>query len=431
MPLSEFLPVLFQALDKEGVRFCVLRNYDGFPDSNVGHDIDFLINPSELPLVLRTLQSIQNIRIVGYSRRHYVANIFVEGVSQAKGIRALELDFDLSLTWKGLPYLSTDAVLKAALPRLAGESTFYIPSPVHEAIISLLASLLIGGWLKEKYFSKVQRIFNANKSEAIASLLPQFGEKAVVRLVDSVIDGDRRKIVGCVRPLRASLILRNLLQKPLRSTFAILRHYVGEITFRFSPSTLETVCFWDPSSCGKSEIIQSVMPMVRTLAFSVEMRPIQIDSLERTEATTQRTRLVLWLAKEWLSRFTEKKHLTLCICTSRNYNLLLDSGSNLNKTTRWFTRFVQKLLPHYDLWILLDPAVEATNSASRQVAGTSEHLEAYCAFVRTRKSYVILDANKPEAVLAEDAYAAVVDALVRRTVKKLNESFQNCVFESN
>ena len=36
MPLSEFLPALFRALDGEGVHFCVLRNYEGFPDNNFG-----------------------------------------------------------------------------------------------------------------------------------------------------------------------------------------------------------------------------------------------------------------------------------------------------------------------------------------------------------------------------------------------------------
>jgi hypothetical protein len=261
--------------------------------------------------------------------------------------------------------------------------------------------------------------------------LPQFGKRTAMRLVDSVIDGDRRKIVDCVRPLRASLILRNLMQKPLRSTIAILRHYMGEITFRFSPRTLETVCFLDPCDCGKSRIIESVMPMMRTLALAVELRPIQIDSSERTEASIQRTRLVLWLAKEWISRFAEKKNLTLRICTSRNYNLLLDNDSDSNGMTKWLTLFVQKLLPHHDLWILLDPAVDALNSESRQVVGTIEHLEAYRTFVRTRKSYVILDANKPVAVLAEDAYAAIVDALARRTVKKLNKRFQNYIFEND
>ena len=170
LSFSEFLAALIQSFDKEGLRPCILRNYEGFPASNVGGDVDFLIRPSELPRAIRALGSLRGIRIVGYAERHYVAHVFVEGVSSEPGIRALGLDFIWSLNWKGLEYLSTDAVLQTAMPRRAGDLTFLVPSPVHEAIISLLSSQLIGGWLKEKYFPKVQQTFAGERSEVIAAL---------------------------------------------------------------------------------------------------------------------------------------------------------------------------------------------------------------------------------------------------------------------
>src|ERR1700685_3439162 len=65
LPFSEFLVALFQALAAEGLRPCVLRNYEGFPTQNVGGDLDFLIPPSELPRAIRALRTIHGIRIVG------------------------------------------------------------------------------------------------------------------------------------------------------------------------------------------------------------------------------------------------------------------------------------------------------------------------------------------------------------------------------
>ena len=105
MPLSEFLPTLFRTLGREGVRFCVLRNYEEFPACNNGRDIDCLIRASDLPLAIRALKSIQGIRIVGYSERSYVANIFLEGISSTAQCRALQVELLLKpdLEGTGLP----------------------------------------------------------------------------------------------------------------------------------------------------------------------------------------------------------------------------------------------------------------------------------------------------------------------------------------
>src|ERR1035437_3480159 len=114
LPFSEFLSALIRALDREGLRSCVLRNYEGFPTQNVGGDIDFLIFPSDLPRAISALRSIQGIRIVGYAERTYVASIFVEGTSATSGCRSFQVDYFLSLSWKGLPYLPVDTVLHAS-----------------------------------------------------------------------------------------------------------------------------------------------------------------------------------------------------------------------------------------------------------------------------------------------------------------------------
>ena len=140
MPLSEFLTVLFRALFEQGVQYCVLRNYEGFPGFNAGRDVDLLVRASDLPLAIQTLRSIPGTRVVGYFERRYVASVFLQGISSTAKARALQIDFDLSLTWKGLAYLPADVVLQAAIPHPAANLIFPVPSPIHEAITSLMTS---------------------------------------------------------------------------------------------------------------------------------------------------------------------------------------------------------------------------------------------------------------------------------------------------
>jgi hypothetical protein len=440
LTLSEFLSALFQALEREGLRPCVLRNYEGFPTMNIGNDIDFLIRPSELSRAMRALSSIEGIRIVGYAERQYVANIFLEGVSSVTGIRMQHVDFDLSLSWKGLPYLTTDAVLQAAIPRCAGNLTFMVPCPVHEAIISLFASLLVGRWLKEKYFPEVQRTFAGYRIQVLAALQPQFGLKNARRLVDSIIGGDRGEILGCVRSLRVSLGLRSLLQRPVRSILAIFRHYTNELAIRYSPETLETVCILGPEDSGKATMTEALMPMLRSSAVEVEQQrytpssPFKnksrgsfpnTDSSAESQASSM-ARVLLWLLDEWTRQFTGKRNLKLRICGTSCYELSIDPERYRYGGPTWFARLVVKLMPSPDLWILLDSTTGVFQSGSQLVPTsiTQAQLSAYRSFVKTRKRYVILDASGPPDSVAEGAYAAIVDTLVARTDRKLKNRFQ-------
>lgn len=440
--LSEFLAALIQSFEKEGLRPCILRNYEGFPNSNVGSDIDFLIGRSDLPLVIRALQAIPGIQIVGYAERHYVAHLFVEGVSPAPGIRALELDFIWSLNWKGLEYLRTKDVLQAAIPRQAGDLTFLVPSPPHEAIISLLSSVLIGGWLKEKYFPKVQQIFVGNSPDVIEVLSAQFGKIAAALLVGSVIGGDRHKILSCVRPLRISLLWRHLLRRPLRSTLSAVQYYASELEVRCTPSTLETVYLSGSDIRAKESMIESLMPLLRNVAKIVERRHFgprlsrlseskgtgviaAPDGDNRNSKTVPIVGIFKWLAEEWISQFTKKENITLRIDESCCCDLLVDSRRYDTRSSWYLARMVGSLAPSFDLFLLLDGTVEVMRPRDDRILRTEMPAQCwnYRNFLKSRKRYLILNTGRPFPIVTEEAYVAVIDALVQRTDAKLRNRF--------
>lgn len=442
LPFSDFLNELFEALAREGVRACVLRNYQEFPAKNSGNDIDFLISPSELPGAVHALRSIPGIRIVGYAERPYVANVFLEGVFATPQSRALEIDFDLSLTWKGLSFLSTEAVLDATISRPSGDSIFFTPSPVHEAIISLLASLLIGGWLKEKYFPQVQRTFMGERSAVIAALSPQFGQKTATRLADSVISGDRRRILGCVNSLRISLAVHSLVRKPFCSAISIIRHYVCEFVVRFSPRMLESVRILSPSTRCEETIIEGLIPILQSAAKEVvkyDLKSVSpdfsdnnngegsADSFAETLSSSLLfiVKVVLWVANEWLYQFIKKKNLTIRISGSRSYSQLIAQKRVFGGVFKWFLLQAIKLLPSSDLWIFLDPALNNLQSERQEAtSGESTVLEAYRSFVKAKSKYVILDPAKSFDDLIEDAYGAIIESLAQRAKPRIDHRFQ-------
>jgi hypothetical protein len=432
LPFSEFLAALFDALSAAGVRPCVLRNYQGFPSANLGNDIDLLIAPADLPRAAQAIRSIAGLRIAGYTERRLVANFFLEGIEQNAGSRALQIDFDLGLYWKGLRYMPVEAVLEAAIPRQAGNASFYIPSPAHEAIISLMASLLLGGYVKEKYFSQVQKTFAEESSAVIVALAPCFGTALSAQLVEAAIAANRPKLLRCVRPLRRALLLRNILRAPLRGAWAMADYYARELAFRTSPRTLETVFILAPNGFRSAAIAGSLIPRLQSLAVAVEQHPLRSRLVLRHNPSAKDTAarpevkalqdsflsfagLASWLAGEWLNQFADKKNLTLRICQGC-------CPSSVGPGSGWLFGQALRLLPSPLLCILLGPRAEGP-AASRRELFYGKTNEVCRALVENGRSYILLNASLPDDRITAEAHAAIVDALARRAELKLNKRF--------
>jgi hypothetical protein len=418
MLLGEFIPSLVKALAAQRISPCILRNYEGFPDKNVGNDVDFMIHPSELPRAIRAVQSIRAIRIVGYIEQFHVAMLFLEGISPAPGLRAFQVDFIRSFTFKGMPYLTPETVLQSAVERRSGDLKFLVPSPVHEAIISLVTNLVVFGFVKEKYLPKVRETFRNHRSEVISALRPGFGLAVATHLVDSAIDDDRGKLLACVRPARIALSLRNLSRHPFHSLFAIVRHYSIVLGVRHSRRTLETCCILSPEEGVESATVEMLAPMLRYVAPELVIQE-QISPTQTGYAISM-AGILAWLLKEWQSQYTGRKNLTLRISTDSFQGLLANPRRYGYRGPLWFARLAGRLFPSPDLWILLDSAQGGAKPANGKTPAFSNlrALDVCRSFVKTRKVHAILNAGQSADRIAEGAYAAIIDTLARRANRK-------------
>jgi hypothetical protein len=438
LSFSEFLVSLLKAFEAEGIRPCIMRNYEGFPDQNIGRDMDFVISPSELPKAIRALDSIKGVRVVGYIQYPFVALVYLSGVSPAPQVRSLEVDFSWRLDWKGLPFLATDVMMQAAVRQTAGNSVFFKLSPVHEAILSLLTCLLSSGFVKEKYFPMVQRTFTDERSQVIAALVPHFGSTAATRLVDFVIEGDRRKIVGCAGSLRAALVLRSVLRRPLRSILDVVWHYAGGFAVHYSPKTRESICILGFDGCGKTTTIESLMATLQGAAMVVEKRhpgsrsslvhdpseaiaPVNSNPGALRGPLVSMVKLIVWVLEEWLSQIKGSACLVLRLKEGCYHDLPINPRRYGYGGPIWFARLATKLLPSPDLWILLDVSPELLRSGNLGLSPveTLRQVEAYRAFVRTRRKYVIVSADQSAQEVTERSYAFIIDILAERANRRL------------
>jgi hypothetical protein len=349
------------------VRCCILRNYEGFPDRNAGSDIDFLVSPTQLPLAIAAVETIEGIRIIGYLERPSVAMLYLDGVDCGEEARGIEIDFDLSLDWKGMAFLDVNEVLRATLARRAGEVIFLTPSAAHEAITSLFASLLVGGFVKERYFARVQGTFAQTRPEVLAALEPRFGKKVAERLVDGVIAGDRPRLLGMLGRLRAALTLRSFRRQPLKSLIEIARHYWCELVLRFSSATRETVSITGGIAADRERLVAALLPRLRAAAAVVE-RGAAAGTISQA-----------------LSRFSPRRNLILRVV----------HGERSGKA---------------DLILRIPTAGKAY---SRNDGGFKT--------VKTGRQQATLDPNQTLTEITESAYAAIMDTLAARANNQLSK----------
>ncbi len=410
LSLEEFLCELKSALAAEGLPFCVLRNYSGFPTANAGNDIDLLLEPRDLPRAVRALRSIHGIQAIAFLERPYVANLFFHGVAAHPDSESIEIDFDLSLSWKGLPFLAVDEVLRNARPRAAGKIEFLIPAPEHEAIISLFVSLLLSGFVKEKYLPDVQSVFISAGQQVHLALAPRFGDAVSRQVIDAVISADRSRIRNCIRPLRRALLLRAFCRQPAQTSLAIIRHYSRELCVRFSPSTATDIAIASADEALRTGVITALTPMLQpaTVLLETQICPAGQKNIDAS-GSSSRIRIYPMLrciVSGWIQKFAPKKHLTLRLHANRCFDWLVPQKTWRSSHLGWLARLANRLSPSPDLLIVLSFADSAPNPAGAKPA-------------REKPRRVMLDSSRSIAQLAEEAYAAILALLAEKAAKRI------------
>ena len=122
--LREFVVSLFESLDEEPVRYCVLRNYKDLPSPS-STDIDMLVNRKMVgkfrDILMRCAvrcgcELVQETRFVNYS-----------WVVWDGGDGFLRVDVDTEIRLRAIPFLEADTIL----------GMFIIDSYIHKEISNL------------------------------------------------------------------------------------------------------------------------------------------------------------------------------------------------------------------------------------------------------------------------------------------------------
>ena len=214
-PEAPFLKDLFRALKASGIPYCVLRNYEGLPESLLGSDLDLLVGDGEaLAAVRRVIAETVDThrgRMLWRAKNESLSSALCVAGAGAGPVWGVAIDVFTGLRWRGVDYYDARWLLSRARERNGVRVAGFCDANM----VGLLKDLLEAGRLRphKHYGSDAATAFGeitAMERRIITGFFPG-AEEHLTRALSEGIPEDQQELV---RTLRRAL-LRRFVASPL------------------------------------------------------------------------------------------------------------------------------------------------------------------------------------------------------------------------
>ncbi len=253
---TAFLRALFAALDTSGLSYCVLRNWDGLPDT-CGNDLDLFVPPDQLGQVAERMIAVaaeQGHVLCSKTEKYGFCSFdFLKWDRQAR----LKIDLFTKIHFQGLSLLETDEVLQ----ELRTHDGIAVAGSVVESFINATKDMLDSGAIKDKY-----------RAAITSGLDSELGSRRLTQLLDRAVGRKGRAIIldhlagfssadpAAYAALRRSFRRQQYRRAPLRS----LAGQASAIWHRWRAgrrhvrSSRLTIAMLGPDGSGKSTVSRMI-----------------------------------------------------------------------------------------------------------------------------------------------------------------------------
>lgn len=195
---AKILSEVFISLKSEGLRFFVLRNYDGLPELNTSKDVDIIIEPgffsSAKQLFIRILNehNISNYYQMDFERAHCCFGIDVDKEF------AIHLDFIEGFANKGFEFYSFEFLYSNTIDY----KYFKVLNNSCEACMLLLYKLFGCKDLKPKYCERIFNVVKTEESQFKEILSQGIGDSLSLQIVNLIKFNDFENLIKSIDGLR-------------------------------------------------------------------------------------------------------------------------------------------------------------------------------------------------------------------------------------
>lgn len=429
----------FRFLENAGVEYCVVGDTKGLPDEIRG-DLDIVVL-NVFPSVPRLMDKFcrrYNLNLVQVRQYEPAAWRFDLSWLDDRGqLCFLPADFcgDYMLN-DGWLLLRAREILAQRIPAIdehGNRRDFYRASPPVEFIYYLLKKVHKQE-LTDRHGDHLHAEWCKDPSNARAQIDRFWAGADAALLAHAAAENEWSSVRSALPRLRQTLF--GNLPFGRRKRWKELVRRVQRVRYR----TGVHVAFIGTDGSGKSTAIerieQDLRPaFTRTRQFHLRPRfggqmqgsvPVTEPHAERARGmVTSPAKIGLWWAYYTLGYalvvYPRLVRSTLVLFDRYYHDLLVDPLRYRYGGPMWLARWVGKLIPKPDLWILLDAPAEVLQSRKQEVPAneTARQREAYLRLVQGMNNSVVVDASQPLDDVVREVNMRILDLMAARTARRL------------
>lgn len=246
------LQAVFEALNKSGMQWMVLRNYEGLPFYNRAKDIDITLPKKDFKKTSKIISEVlskNSFDFFIFTRFQYAWCFTFFDISDKTPI-SIKIDIVEPFVWRCAYIFEFNELYNAK----ENFSNFYVPSSSYDGLMLLVKPLMTGGFIKEKYRDDILIAFDKDTDSFCSIFKAKFGNRLVNKVKPYLQNGQLDSIVSYKNQMRLYGWLNAFKRQPLKTIYYAIAHFFVEIKRRFRRAKGSFIAFVGPDGSGKSTI---------------------------------------------------------------------------------------------------------------------------------------------------------------------------------
>jgi thymidylate kinase len=415
--LTDNLSVSIRAYFDSLCSYVILRNHD--IDANLirGGDIDVLVDNINLA---RTLLFDKLGEPLFSLRRTYVESYFYQWG---------HIDLTPRMEWRGAVYISNSSILNSAERSALGLAK---PRLANEALICWFASLIWGGFFKERYAPLIEQAATRDAECFLRALTYAVGSKLGASLFSLASQGNCAESVLMVKSLRRALWLRGFARRPTETIVGLISHYFREVSLRARPPVPWFAVIGLDGS-GKSTLIAGLQQMLRQIGLKTAVYHWRPKVLGGSSASSEpvtdphgsppRHTLagfvkILYLILDWIVGFygpiaNQRAKGSIVIFDRYHADVIADPRRYRYSAATWWLKLVSRLLPKPTAVVLLDANPEDLQLRKRETTLTAAKSirSGYLRVIKDARNGFVVDASRDQQTVLQCTFNLFLSAM--------------------
>jgi hypothetical protein len=406
--------------------YVVLRNHDFRANLGRGGDVDVLVGD------MRKARKAMK-QVLG-SPWWIMRRSYVEGCFYPWG----HIDLTPRMEWHGATYIENRTIFDAS-----SISPFGLRQPrlAHEAIICWFASLIWGGFFKERYAPVIEMAAQSDGDAFRSALIHAVGRSWGEKLFDLARNGASESSAAWVAQLRRSLWIQGFRRQPLKTMIRWYKYCTHEIRLRTSPpvpwialispheslkSTLLSAFQTEWTNSGLKARIFRWCPGVFKTAAAIAGTTFNCHGSKPRHSIHSVAQLVtLWL--DWFIGLhfkiaDQRARGVFAIFDRSHLDLLVEPSRYHCGAPTWLARLFLRMLPQPDAVVLLDASPDDVLATEHEpdLKEARKMREKFLEVVRGLPNGHIVDCSVPVETAARTLIHLLLDITKQRENAKRN-----------